>query len=177
MLRHAWAALAASVVLAGCAGSAVSFPNANPGKPLTISASEARPEGPGPFPAVVLMHGCHGVSDSTRQWAEWFRARSYVALIVDSWTPRGIGNGCRPGPDIPNTERFDDAVGALRWLQARPYVDRRRIGAIGWSNGGVFAMSVINGPSLERASAGAWRCPSPATPPRSPCTRAAATHW
>ena len=124
------------------------------------------------------MHGCHGVSDSTRQWAEWFRARSYVALIVDSWTPRGIGNGCRPGPDIPNTERFDDAVGALRWLQARPYVDRRRIGAIGWSNGGVFAMSVINGPSLERAQArGAWTCPSPATPPRSPCTRAAATRW
>jgi len=161
MLRQAWAAIAASVVLTGCAGSAVSFPNANPAKPLTISGRETRPDGPGPYPAVVLMHGCHGVSDSTRQWAEWFRARSYVALIVDSWTPRGIGNGCRPGPDILNTERFDDAVGALRWLQARPYVDRRRIGAIGWSNGGVFAMAVINGPTLERARARGVAMPEP----------------
>ena len=142
MLRHAWAALAASVVLAGCAGSAVSFPNATPARPLTISGREVRPDGAGPFPAVVLMHGCHGVSDSNLQWAEWFRARGYVALVVDSWTPRGIGNGCRPGPDIPSTQRFDDAVGALRWLQARPYVDRRRIGIMGWSNGGVFAIAV-----------------------------------
>ena len=161
MLRHAWAAIAASVVLAGCAGSVVSFPNANPTKPLTISGFEARPDGPGPFPAVVLMHGCHGVSASNRQWAEWFRARRYVALVVDSWTPRGIGNGCRPGPDIPNTERFDDAVGALRWLQSRTYVDARRIGAMGFSNGGVFAMAVINGPSLERARARGLEMPAP----------------
>jgi dienelactone hydrolase len=151
MLRHAWAALAASVLLTGCAGAVVSFPNATPVAPRTIPAREARPSGPGPFPAVVLMHGCHGVAASTRRWAEWFRARGYVALIVDSWKARGIGDGCLPGPDIPNTERLDDAVGALRWLQARPYVDRARIGAIGWSNGGVFAMAVINGPSLERA--------------------------
>ena len=161
MLRHAWAALAASVVLAGCAGSAVSFPNATPAKPLTISGREMRPEGTGPFPAVVLMHGCHGVSDSNLQWAEWFRARGYVALVVDSWTPRGIGDGCPPGPDIPNTERFDDAVGALRWLQARPYVDRRRIGLIGWSNGGVFALAAINGPSLERARRRGVEMPEP----------------
>jgi dienelactone hydrolase len=158
---HAWAALAASVVLAGCAGSAVSFPNATPAKPLTISGREVRPDGAGPFPAVVLMHGCHGVSDSNRQWAEWFRARGYVALVVDSWTPRGIVNGCQPGPDIPSTERFDDAVGALRWLQARPYVDRRHIGIIGWSNGGVFALAAINGPSLERARRRGVEMPEP----------------
>jgi dienelactone hydrolase len=91
------------------------------------------------------------VSASLRQWADWFRARGYVALIVDSWAPRGIRDGCVPGPDIPSTERFDDTVGALRWLHTRPYVDREHVGVIGWSNGGVFAMSVVNGPSLERA--------------------------
>src|SRR4029453_16188834 len=151
MPHHTRAVWAASALLAACASPAVSFPNATPAAPRTIPAAEVRPDGAGPFPAVVLLHGCHGVSASTRQWAAWFRARGYVALIVDSWAPRGIRDGCVPGPDISNTERFDDAIGAVRWLQARPYVDRRHIGVIGWSNGGVFALAVVNGPSLERA--------------------------
>jgi dienelactone hydrolase len=146
----AWIVCALALVLAGCASS-LAFPNATPGAPRTIPAVEVRPEGSGPFPAVVLMHGCHGVSRSTHDWAKWFSARGYVALIVDSWGPRAIKDGCVPGPDIPSTERFDDAVGALRWLHGRRYVDTRHVGIVGWSNGGVFAMSVINGPSLERA--------------------------
>ena len=160
MARLAWAAFVASVLAAGCAPT-LSFPNATVGKPLTVPAHELRPEGPGPFPAVVLLHGCHGVSRSTHDWAGWLRDRGYVALIVDSWAPRGISEGCTPGPDIPSSERFDDTVGALRWLHARPYVDRRRIGAIGWSNGGVFAMAVINGPSLERARRRGVELPAP----------------
>jgi dienelactone hydrolase len=161
MPRHAWAAVAASVLLAACAGPAVSFLNATPATPRTIPAAEVRPDGAGPFPAVVLLHGCHGVSASTRDWARWFGARGYVVLIVDSWKPRGIRDGCLPGPDIPNTERFDDAVGALRWLHTRGYVDRRRVGVMGWSNGGVFAMAVVNGPSLERARARGVEVPEP----------------
>jgi dienelactone hydrolase len=160
MPRLAWAALAASVLLAGCA-PALSFPNATASKPLSVPAYEARPDGRGPFPAVVLMHGCHGVSQSTRDWGRWFRDRGYVALIVDSWAARGIKDGCLPGPDIPSTERFDDAVGALRWLHSRPYVDPRRVGAIGWSNGGVFAIALVNGPSLERAKRRGVEMPAP----------------
>jgi dienelactone hydrolase len=162
MPRHTWAVWAASALLAGCAGPVtVSFPNATPASPRTISGAEVRPDGPGPFPAVVLLHGCHGVSASTRQWADWFRARGYVALIVDSWAARDIHDGCVPGPDVPNTERFDDAVGALRWLHTRPYVDRGHVGVVGWSNGGVFAMAVVNGPSLERARVRGVAVPQP----------------
>ena len=161
MPRHALVAIAASVLLNACATPAVSIPNATPGAPRSIPAVEVRPEGAGPFPAMVLLHGCHGVSASTRDWAGWFRSRGYVALIVDSWTPRDIRDGCVPGPDVPSTERFDDAVGALRWLHERPYVDRRRIGVMGWSNGGVFAMAVVNGPTLERARARGVAMPEP----------------
>jgi dienelactone hydrolase len=161
MPRHAWVALAASVLLAGCAGPSTSFSNATPGAPRDIAAHEARPPGRGPFAAVVLLHGCHGVSASTHEWAGWLRERGYVALVVDSWGPRGIRDGCVPGPELPNTERFDDVVGALRWLHAREYVDRGRVGVMGWSNGGVFAMAAINGPSLERARARGVRMPAP----------------
>jgi len=161
MLRETWAAIAASVLLAACATPTVSFLNATPNAARVIPAQEVRPRGDGPFPAVILMHGCHGVSASTRAWGDWLRDRGYVALIVDSWAARGIRDGCVPGPELPATERFDDAVGALRWLHARPYVDRARVGVIGWSNGGVFAMSLVNGPSLERARARGVELPPP----------------
>ncbi len=152
MLRRALAVLIVTTVVGGCASAPMSFLNATPGQALEVPAWEYRPEGAGPFPAVVLLHGCHGVSASSHDWGRWFRDQGYVALIVDSWGPRGIGHGCDANtPDVPATERFDDAVGALPFLQAKSYVDRERIGAIGWSNGGVFAMAVINGPSLERA--------------------------
>jgi dienelactone hydrolase len=111
---------------------------------------------------VVLLHGCHGVLTATREWADWFRGQGYVALIVDSWAARGITDGClASAPDIPPTERFDDAVGALRFLQGDALVDRERIGAMGWSLGGVFAIAVVNGASLERARARGVVLPEP----------------
>jgi len=161
------AAVGVAALLAGCAlvtapsSSAVSFPSATPAAPVRVVAHEARPAGTGPWPAVVLLHGCHGVSDSTHAWARWFRERGMVALVVDSWTSRGIDDGCVPGRDIANIERWDDAVGALAWLHGRPYVDPERVGVVGWSNGGVFAMALVNGPSLERAQARGVTVPSP----------------
>jgi dienelactone hydrolase len=157
-------AVAAAIALAagGCATHAVNFANATPGRPLVVPGYLSRPGGSGPFPAVVLLHGCHGVSESTHDWARWFRRRGYVALVVDSWTPRGIADGCIPqAPDLASTERFDDAVGALRLLRARADVDPARIGVVGWSHGGVFAMALVNGPSLERARARGVTLPEP----------------
>jgi dienelactone hydrolase len=162
MLRRARVVLLVAALSAGCASAPISFSNAAPAAPVTVPAWEYRPEGAGPFPAVVLFHGCHGVSASNHEWARWFRDQGYVALVVDSWGARGIGHGCDADtPDVPNTERFDDAMGALRFLQSRRYVDKVRVGAIGWSNGGVFAIAVVNGPSLERARGRGVALPEP----------------
>lgn len=167
------AAVLAMVLVAGCVplppradppadATAVSFPNATPKAPLTITGGLMRPAGAGPFAAVVLLHGCHGVSTSTYEWARWLRDRGYVALVVDSWATRGMDEGCTPkSVDLHYTERFSDAMGALTLLQARPDVDRARIGAIGWSNGGAFAMAVVNGASLERARGRGLTLPEP----------------
>jgi dienelactone hydrolase len=156
-----------AALLAGCVlateprAVSVSLPAATPDASLRVVAHEVRPTGEGPWPAVVLLHGCHGVSESTHAWARWLRARGTVALVVDSWTPRGTRDGCVPGPELPPTARLDDAIGALAWLHTRPYVDRTRVGVVGWSNGGVFAMSLVNGPSLERTRARGVQVPLP----------------
>src|SRR5437867_9813743 len=55
-----------------------SFPTRRSSDLLTVPGWELRPDGDGPFPAVVLLHGCHGVSTSTHAWARWFRDRRYV---------------------------------------------------------------------------------------------------
>jgi dienelactone hydrolase len=135
------AVVTAAILLTGCATHAarqtVRFPNTTPGAPVTIEATLVRPAGPGPFPAGVQLHGCE---------------QGYVALVVDSFGPRGVKGDCRSGPDEPPiTARFDDAFGALHYLQSQTYVRGDRVAAIGWSQGGVYAMAVINGPSLERA--------------------------
>jgi dienelactone hydrolase len=145
-----------ATLLAGCAGrtggQTVRFPSVTPGAPGSIAGTLIRPVGPGPFPAVVQLHGCGGVEAQSFRWGRWLAERGYVALVVDSFGPRGLAGDCRSGPgDPPITARFDDAFGALRYLQSLPYVRGDRVAAIGWSQGGVYAMAVINGPSLERA--------------------------
>lgn len=150
------------LVVGGCATVTVHFDNATPGRPLRVVATEYAPGGGGPFPAVIAMHGCGGVSTAVHAWGRFLRDKGYVALVVDSWASRGLADSCDAGAvEVPNTERLDDLVGALRWLHGRPYVDRDRVGTMGWSNGGVFAMASVNGPSLARARARGVVMPEP----------------
>ena len=129
------------------AAEAVTF--AGPG--IELSGRLYRPDGPGPFPAFVLMHGCSGLWRRDGQeptpayvaWAEHWQKRGYLALLVDSFGPRGQREICtQPGRTItPDKDRPLDAYAALNWLAARPDVDRARIHLQGWSNG---AMAVLN---------------------------------
>ena len=149
-------ALALAVALTSCAitrpGTPVTFPNTTPGAAVEIPGTLVRPAGAGPFPAVVQLHGCAGVEAQSFRWARWLADHGYVALVVDSFTPRRVDRDCRSGPDEPPiTARLDDAFGALRYLQSQPWVRGDRVAAMGWSQGGVYAMAVINGASLERA--------------------------
>jgi dienelactone hydrolase len=103
------------------------------------------PEGSGPFPAIVHLHGCSGLpkafKDGTEKglWSERLAAWGYVVLAVDSFTTRGIDNTCS-GESAP---RVADAYGALAYLARQPFVDASRIGLIGFSAGGIATLSVV----------------------------------
>lgn len=124
----------------------VEFPALEPfdGRPVPLSGLMYRPLGTGPFPALVLMHGCGGmvtnqgyVTASYRYWAERLALEGYVALLVDSFGPRGYRSICelQLRPIRESRERADDIYAAQEWLAAQPHVARNRIGVIGWSNG------------------------------------------
>lgn len=127
----------------------------------TISGYLWRPAGDGPHPAVVMVHGCSGMLDSrgalkTREtaWRDILREEGYVVLLVDSFTDRGHRTLCRvkatERPVAPDRERPHDAYGALRWLQAQPFVKPDRIALAGWSNGAMTLLWTIRADAPQR---------------------------
>ena len=112
----------------------------------TLEAYLSKPEGAGPFPAVVSLHGCSGLSHSLRiTEARFLNALGYVSLVVDSFASRGIIEACAS----PIPDRHADAMGALIYLSKLPFVDAKRIALIGRSQGGIVALQVASTQPVE----------------------------
>jgi dienelactone hydrolase len=107
------------------------------------------PDGKGPYPSVVLLHGCDGIQPFQEQWADDLAARGYAALLVDSHGPSRIGDDCHNWPPTANTRTFD-AYGALRYLRDRPNIDAARIGVLGWDTGGRAAMAAVEATGVQQ---------------------------
>jgi dienelactone hydrolase len=112
---------------------------------ITLKATVYRPDGNGPFPAVVGMHDCAGLTNPTgaiaskyREWAQLLVKDGFIVLYPESYGSRGMGNQCatRNRPVRPDRERVADANAARRWLEQQPDVRADRISLMGWSNGG-----------------------------------------
>jgi len=139
----------------------VEFPALKPfnGEPVELSALLFRPAGAGPFPAVVLLHGCGGfytrqgyVTASYRDWLERLANDGYAALLVDSFNPRGYATICaqQKRAILISRERVDDAYAALQWLSRRADVKADRIGVLGWSNGGSGTLYTLRASRTEQ---------------------------
>ncbi len=88
-----------------------------------------------PFPAVVILHGCNGVSPHVRALARRLAGWGYAALVVDSFRPRGLDNVCNRGSTFPAGRRVADVFAGAAYLRGRKDIDPDRIGAIGISHG------------------------------------------
>ena len=97
-----------------------------------------KPKGPGPFPAVVLLHSCLGLPSNRQAIAGMIARWGYVALFVDDFATRGIKQTC--AVDFP--QGLADAFGALLYVAKLPYVDSTRIGAVGYSQGADTALKI-----------------------------------
>jgi dienelactone hydrolase len=112
-----------------------------------------RPDGPGPFPAVIALHGCSGLNGPQgvinrrhHDWAKRLVAAGHIVLLPDSYGPRGLGPQClvKDRTIRPNRQRVMDALGARDLLLARSDVKPAEISLLGWSNGALSVLWSIN---------------------------------
>src|SRR5260370_33505244 len=83
----------------------------------------AKPDGAGPFPAVIVLHGCAGMHDTTKQkLADELVAWGYVILLVDSYATRRIDNAFISSAFATFFRRRPNAYGALAFLAGQTSV-------------------------------------------------------
>lgn len=111
-------------------------------------AQVIRPDGDGPFPVVVQMHGCGGAKPFQTTWAEEARKAGWAAIVLDSYGHRGISRigayaTVCTGSRLWGRERAGDLYAALEWARRQPWADRTHLAAAGWSHGGWTALDAL----------------------------------
>jgi len=119
------------------------------GKTLMLVGELLKPDGDGPFPAVIMLHGCSGLETYKEYldiWAQRLASWGYVSLTVDSFGPRGESNICSADRItlIPPNLRAQDAHDAKSYLTGLPFVNRNQITIMGWSHGGWTILYTID---------------------------------
>jgi dienelactone hydrolase len=116
-----------------------------------IQGALAKPDGAGPFPAIIGLHGCAGMHDTTKQkLADDLVAQGYVVLLVDSYATRGIDHACTSNAFAAFARRRPDAYGGLIFLGRQTFIDPRRIAMVGFSAGAWITLSVAEPDASER---------------------------
>jgi dienelactone hydrolase len=107
-----------------------------------IPGNLVRPSGPGPFPAVLVLHGCEGMGPLETKTVTELAKQGYVALAIDTLAPQGLKNACSTPTAFATSARY--AYAALGWLAAQPYVIPDHLGVVGFSMGAMAIMGLID---------------------------------
>ncbi|MBI2371575.1 MAG: dienelactone hydrolase family protein, partial [Deltaproteobacteria bacterium] len=111
-----------------------------------IGAYVAKPDGQGPFPAVVVIMEVWGLVDHIKDVTERFAREGYVGICPDLFHRT---NG--PGPikdmadimrvvgGLPDRQAVRDMKGSVEYLKAQPYVKKDAIGVVGFCMGGTYS--------------------------------------
>jgi dienelactone hydrolase len=103
-----------------------------------------RPDGSGPFPALLFVSGCVGFAypDYARSFtdmAEGWRARGYVVAFVDWLQARGEEHCFGETA----SEIAKDVLATARYFQSQPFISSSDVTAIGWSMGASALLKIL----------------------------------
>jgi dienelactone hydrolase len=124
-----------------------------------LHAQLFKPEGEGPFPTVIALHGCGGLgshSDSVqpryRDWAERLLKAGNAVLLPDSYGSRELGPQCRVKETHVKArrERVTDIAASRAWLMKQNWVARDRVSLMGWANGASALLWAVRPQSVAR---------------------------
>ena len=118
----------------GCASSFEIIEDHFENEDISFSANVYKPDGEGPFPAVVMVHGSKNhTKDFYTEYSEYFAQNGIVTLNYDN---RGHGNS---GGNLWTSTFQDlgsDVASAVEHLKSLDYVDPNKIGLWADSHGG-----------------------------------------
>ncbi len=123
----------------------VSYPN-KPGG-VTLAGTLTEPDGPGPFPAFILISGS-GAQDRDETifehkpflvLADALTRRGVAVLRLDD---RGVGGSTGSTSASTSNDFAGDVLAGIAFLKTRGEIDPRRIGLVGHSEGGIIAPMV-----------------------------------
>ena len=145
-----------SPLAAACLAVCCLSPTAAQPTPETVAANQRTyfPSGSGPFPTVVAIPGCSGVSldgpatDAGRpgdeadrlfrrhypRMAERLRRGGFGVVLVDYLTADGVANTC--SGEISHERVGEYVAASLEFARSLPRVDASRLFVVGWSHGG-----------------------------------------
>lgn len=126
------------------------------------------PDGQGPFPTVVAIPGCSGVSldgpatDAGRlgdegdrlfrlhypRMAERLLGRGYAVILVDYLTPEGVADTCARQISHERVGEYIEA--SLEFARQQSYTDRDHLYVIGWSHGGAGVIAWLQAQGVNR---------------------------
>ncbi|MCC7106866.1 MAG: dienelactone hydrolase family protein [Chloroflexi bacterium] len=142
----------------GILASVTSFAGGN-GDP--IHAYLARPEGPGPFPGLVLIHHLPGWDEFYQEYARRFANHGFTVLAPDLYcraghgTPDDVAAKVRGEGGVPDDQVVADCAAALRLLKSLP-TSNGKVGVTGTCSGGRHSLLVASRAQGFDAVADLW---------------------
>ena len=145
------------VLLTGCSNHYLIHPKTTPPElvawsdtvergELLVRMEAVRPSGEGPFPGVLVHPEAGHTAKEMRGILRSLAQAGYLAMAADY---RREKNG-RYRETLFAWRDPEDSVVALGVLRGHPLVDARRVGAIGYSQGGVFSLLIAaESPEVE----------------------------
>jgi carboxymethylenebutenolidase len=107
----------------------------------------ARPEAPGKYPGVVMIHEWWGLNDNMKEMATQMASEGYVVLAADLYNGQVASESSQAQPLAAQVRGNPDAAvqnlkGAVGYLRGHDSVDASSIGALGWCFGGGFSLQL-----------------------------------
>lgn len=133
----------------------------------TLEGELFLPQGPGPYPGVLVLHESFGLNDDIRRIAGRFADEGYAALVPNLFS-HGSRIVClaRVMSDVARGaigREIADVMAARAALAARRDVDEQRIAVAGFCLGGGFALIAATEPGFSAAAVNYGEVPKSAT--------------
>jgi carboxymethylenebutenolidase len=107
----------------------------------SMHATLITPDGPGPFPGVIVLHTSGGLQTADLAYARALADEGYVCLVPAFMAAYGLDANSRQATFTNDAQSiYADLVQAVGALKRNPHVQGAKIGAVGFSNGGYFAV-------------------------------------